>query len=61
MPRSYGTSYRGPMIHIRLIKQTLKELRIRVAHREITIQHIVNDLVRNKVARSSKLRRSYSE
>ena len=49
MPRSSRTSYRGPMVHIRLDEQTHKQLRVLVAHRDTTIQQLVNDLVRNEV------------
>ena len=61
MPRSSSTSYRGPMIHIRLDEQTHKQLRILVAHMETTIQQLVNDLVRREVEQSSKRRRIKSE
>jgi len=58
MARSSSLGYRGPMIHIRLDEQTHKQLRILVAHRETTIQQLVNDLVRREVELSGKQRQS---
>jgi len=61
MARTSSSGYRGPMIHIRLDEQTHKQLRILVAHRDTTIQQLVNDLVRREVERSSKQKRSKQE
>jgi len=61
MTRSSSSGYRGPMIHIRLDEQTHKQLRILVAHRDTTIQQLVNDLVRREVERSGKRKRSAYE
>jgi hypothetical protein len=54
MAGSSSSGYRGPMIHIRLDEKTHKQLRILVAHRDTTIQQLVNDLVQREVGRSSK-------
>jgi len=61
MTKPSSSGYRGPMIHIRLDEQTHKQLRILVAHRDTTIQQLVNDLVRREVERSSKQKRSKQE
>jgi hypothetical protein len=52
MARPSRSSYRGPMIHIRLDTQTHRQLRILVAHRDTTIQQLVNDLVRREIQQS---------
>lgn len=46
------------MIHIRLDEQIHKGLRLLVAHRDTTIQQLVNDLVRREIDRSGKQMRS---
>jgi hypothetical protein len=61
MARSFRSGYRGPMIHIRLDEQTHKQLRILVAHRDTTIQQLVNDLVRREVERSVKQKKQKQE
>ena len=61
MARSANSGYRGPMIHIRLDDQTHKQLRILVAHRDTTIQQLVNDLVRREIEESGKQKRSKQE
>jgi hypothetical protein len=61
MAKSSSSGYRGPMIHIRLDEQTHKQLRILVAHRDTTIQQLVNDLVRLEVERSSKQKKAKQE
>ena len=57
MARSSSIGYRGPMIHIRLDKLTHKKLKVLVAHRDTTIQQLVNDLVRREVEGLTKQRR----
>lgn len=54
MPSSSRFGYRGPMIHIRLDEQMHKKLRILVAHKDTTIQQLVNDLIRREVDKSGK-------
>ena len=61
MAKSSSSGYRGPMIHIRLDEQTHKQLRILVAHRDTTIQQLVNDLVRREVERSSTQKKQKKE
>lgn len=58
MAKSSHSGYRGPMIHIRLDEQIHKGLRLLVAHRDTTIQQLVNDLVRREIDRSGKQMRS---
>ena len=54
MARSSSSGYRGPMIHVRLDKQTHRQLRILVAQKGTTIQQLVNDLVRREVDKSGQ-------
>ena len=61
MAKLSNTGYRGPMIHIRLDEWTHKQLRILVAHRDTTIQQLVNDLVRREVERSGKQKKLKQE
>ena len=58
MARSSSSGYRGPMIHIRLDEQTHRQLRILVAHRDTTIQQLVNDLVRREIERLDRQKQS---
>ena len=46
MATSSNEAYRGPMIHFRLDGETHRQLRILVAKKNTTIQHLVNDLIR---------------
>ena len=49
MTKSPKPAYRGPMIHIRLDEETHKQLRRHVAQKGITIQAIVEGLVRREI------------
>jgi len=61
MATSTKTTYRGPMIHIRLDGETHRQLRILVAKKDTTIQQLVNDLVQREIRRSNEHRRSKQE
>ena len=61
MVTSSKTTYRGPMIHIRLDGDTHRQLRIIVTKKDTTIQQLVNDLILREVGRSNKQIRSKQE
>ena len=54
MPRSKRHFDRGPMIHIRLDKDTHRQLKVIVAKSGLTMQHLVSELVRKEVAKAQK-------
>lgn len=56
MATSTKTTYRGPMIHVRLDGETHRQLRILVAKKDTTIQKLVNDLVQREIGRSNEHR-----
>ena len=57
MPRKKQEPPRGPMIHIRLDKTTHRQLKVRVAQIDTTIQHLVADLIRREIGGSSNLKK----
>lgn len=46
---------RGPMIHIRLTKETHKDLKTMVAQKETTIQGLVEDLIKLSIVKYKRL------
>jgi len=61
MATSAKTTYRGPMIHIRLDGETHKQLQILVSKKDRSIQQLANDLVQRGIGRSNEYRRSKQE
>ena len=60
MPCKKQEPPRGSMIHIRIDEATHRKLEIRVAQAGTTIQHMVADLIRREVGKSTGLRKTTS-
>ena len=58
MPKRPKEPPRGPMIHIRLDETTHRKLKMRVAPDGTTIQHLVANLIRQKIGESKKTKKT---
>jgi hypothetical protein len=54
MPRMRPEPPRGPMIHVRLDEKTHHQLKVYAVSSGSTIQSVVSDLIRKKLAETSK-------
>ena len=52
MVKSSSSGYRGPMIHIRLDRQTHKRLKTKAVQKDTTIQKLVEDLILRSFVKS---------
>lgn len=57
MPRKRQEPPRGPMIHVRLDEKTHHELKVYAVSSGSTIQSVVSDLIREKLAETSRYER----
>lgn len=61
MRKANKSAYRGPMIHIRLDREIHMELKVLAAQNHITIQKLVEDLIRRRILRSKQSNKDKSD